>query len=99
MSEPLLRPTLPERPTSPGVPNELLSRWLSALQLEDTKSFDALTYPYDLTQTPRYYQDAAITGPSLPLSRLVRGCVHDVSCLPWQPGRAKRRSPFRSYGS
>ncbi len=53
LSEPRLRTALPNR-------DELLTRWLTALQLNNNRDIATVSYPYDPTQTPRYYQEAAI---------------------------------------
>lgn len=88
LPEPQLRATLPNR-------EELRTRWLTALQLTDTREGNILTYPYEPTQTPRYYQEAAINQAVIAALQARKGLRQRRILLTLATGTGKTQVAFQ----
>lgn len=88
LSEPQIRATLPNR-------EELRTRWLAALQLTDAREGNILTYPYELTQTPRYYQEAAINRAVIAALQARKGLRQRRILLTLATGTGKTQVAFQ----
>jgi type I site-specific restriction endonuclease/ribosome-binding protein aMBF1 (putative translation factor) len=84
----IVRSQLPERAV-------LQQRWLTSLQLTDTKAIDALTYPYHTNQFPRYYQEAAINQAVIGTLRAIRGLRNRRILLTLATGTGKTLIAFQ----
>ncbi len=87
-SAPQYRESLPDRA-------ELQTRWLTTLQLNNTKDADTLTYPYDLTQQPRYYQEIAINQAVIAVLQASKGLRPRRILLTLATGTGKTQVAFQ----
>ena len=73
-------PPVPRRAALADVPrvDELLSRWMTSLNLSDDEAREALRYPFEFRagHHPRYYQEAAINRAVAGVLQARRGLRH-----------------------
>ena len=92
-------PPVPRRGVLADVPrvDELLSRWMTCLNLPDDEARDALRYPYEVRagHHPRYYQEAAINRAVAAVLQARRGLRAARLLLTLATGTGKTKVAFQ----